>query len=259
MAERCHCGEALLSPPPLSPRKSTMHDIDRVRLETETEAFESGEFEAGNFEFNETGEVFSETENMELASEMLEVSSEAELEQFLGDLVAKAGRSLGQFVGSPQGQALVGVLRGAARQVLPTLGSAVGGYLGGDTGSKLGAQAASAAGRAFGLELEGLSNEDREFEVARRFVNFAGEAVRNLSDNAVSPQFEAASISTAVPAGASLSLAAAAQKAALAAAQTHAPGLQIPKAKVSFMIGGRSGGKTGRWVRDGSKIILFGV
>jgi hypothetical protein len=221
-----------------------MHDIDRVLLEAESEAFETGEFEAEQFEFNETGEVFGETENMELASELLEVSSESELEQFLGDLVAKAGKSLGRFVGSPEGQVLVGVLKGAARQVLPTLGSSVGRYLGGDEGAKLGGQAASAAGRAFGLELEGLSNEDREFEVARRYVNFAGEAVRNLAAH-----------------GAAANPIHAARAAALAAAQTHAPGLsQGPAAPgPSAFTPSHCGGATGRWVRHGSKIILYGV
>ncbi len=38
---------------------------------------------------------------------------------------------------------------------------------------------ASAAGRMFGLELEGLSVEDREFEVARRLVRFALTATKN--------------------------------------------------------------------------------
>ena len=33
------------------------------------------------------------------------------------------------------------------------------------------------AGRAFGLELEGLSPEDRELAAAKRFVRFASEAV----------------------------------------------------------------------------------
>jgi hypothetical protein len=229
-----------------------MHDIDRVRLEAESEAFESGEYEAGQFEFNETGEVFGETENMELASELLEVSSEAELEQFLGDLVAKAGQSLGRFVGSPQGQALVGVLKGAARQVLPTLGSSVGRYLGGDAGAGLGAQAANAAGRAFGLELEGLSNEDREFEIARRYVNFAGEAVRNLSENAAPRESE---IAAGVPIKAAIT-------AALAAARTHAPGVKFSAAmkgdSATPAVEHRQG-TTGRWVQDGSKITLYGV
>ena len=220
-----------------------MHDIDRVQLEVGNEAFETGEIEAEQFEFKETGEVFGETENMELASELLAVSSEGELEQFLGALVAKAGKSLGRFVGSPEGQALVGVLKRAARQVLPTLGSSVGHYLGGNEGAKLGGQVASAAGRAFGLELEGLSNEDREFEVARRYVNFAGEAVRKLpADGAANP----------IPA---------ARAAALAAAQTHAPGLsQVPATKGPSAVDPAHGsGATGRWVRHGSKITLYGV
>jgi len=63
-----------------------MHDIDRVRLETqaESETFETGPFEAEQFKFAEaettsySGEVFNETEQMELASEMLEITNEAE-------------------------------------------------------------------------------------------------------------------------------------------------------------------------------------
>jgi len=78
-----------------------------------------------------------------------------------------------------QGRALAGrrqlggLLKGAAKQVLPTLaGAAVTLVGGGMIGSELG----SAAGDAFGLELEGLSPEDGEYEVARRFVRIAGEA-----------------------------------------------------------------------------------
>jgi len=72
-----------------------MHDIDRVRLEIqpEGETFEAEQFEFGETEFagNEVGEVFSEMETMELASELLGVSSEAEMEQFLGSLIGKWG------------------------------------------------------------------------------------------------------------------------------------------------------------------------
>ena len=81
-----------------------MHDIDRIRLETqqpETGMFEAGPFEAEQFEFaqtgtpsGETGEVFSETEQMELASELLEITSEAELDRFLGDLIGRAGNAM---------------------------------------------------------------------------------------------------------------------------------------------------------------------
>jgi hypothetical protein len=203
-----------------------MHDIDRVRLETqtETEMFEAGPFEAEQFEFAEaetpfqpeTGEVFGETEQMELASEMLEISSEAELDRFLGDLIKRAGQAVGKFVSSPEGRALGGVLKGSAKQLLPAIGSSIGGYLGGSTGAQLGGQAASAAGKMFGLELEGLSAEDREFEAARRYVSFAGEAVKNLALAPSSPDLRTA-----------------ANTAAALAAENHAPGLLQTRRKVA--------------------------
>src|SRR6266850_2068806 len=214
-----------------------MHDIDRIRLEAQSETgmFETGPFEAEQFEFapagapsGEAGEVFGETEQMELASELLEITSEAELDRFLGDLIGRAGKAIGKFVKSPEGQAIGGILKGAAKQVLPGIGSAVGGYFGGATGAKLGGDAASAAGRAFGLELEGLSSEDREFEVARRYVSFAGEAVKNL---------------------------------AVAAAKTHAPGLLSPRqaGMEPQTYSPLSTGHSGRWMRRGNKIILYGI
>jgi hypothetical protein len=266
-----------------------MHDIDRIRLESQTETgmfeavpFEAEQFEFGEFEtpwgetgeafgetgeafgetgeafgetgeafgetgevFGETGEVFGETEQMELASALLEVTNEAELDRFLGDLIGRAGQAIGRFVKSPEGQAIGGILKGAAKQALPGIGSAVGGYFGGATGAKLGGDLASAAGRVFGLELEGLSGEDREFEVARRYVTFAGEAVKNLAS---------------APPGSDPRTAA--NAAAAAAARTYAPGLMSP-----VQAGWEpqppspppTAGRSGRWVRRGAKIILYGI
>ncbi|MBP1181625.1 hypothetical protein [Methylobacterium sp. PvR107] len=225
-----------------------MHDIDRVRLEAEAdgEAFGAGEFEGEQFEFNVTGEVFGEAEAMELASELLEVANEAEMEQFLGDVVARAGRALGQFVASAEGQNLVGALKGAARQVLPQAGSAIGRYFGGTTGAKLGSQIANLAGHTLGLELEGLSGEDREFEIAKRFVNFAGEAVRHLvnAEGRVDPRL---AVKTALA----------------AAAETHVPGLlqRVAGQRPARPGPARNGdpAPSGRWVRHGSKIFLYGA
>lgn len=230
-----------------------MHDIDRIRLETqsETEMSAAAPFEAEPFEFaqsetsyRETGEVFGETEQMELASELLEVASEAELDRFLGDLIQRAGQAIGKFVRSPEGQAIGGILKGAAKQVLPTIGSAVGGYFGGATGAKLGGDAASAAGRTFGLEVEGLSGEDRDFEIARRYVTFAGEAVGNLASAPTSPDPRTA-----------------AHAAAVAAARTHPPGLLSPsQAGVEPQTPSPlPTAHSGRWMRRGNKIILYGI
>jgi hypothetical protein len=120
--------------------------------------------------------LMQEAEEMELATELLEVSNEHELDQFLGSLISKVGKGLGDFVKSPVGQALGGVLKSAAKAALPIAGSALGGLVGGPAGAALGGNLASSAGHMFGLELEGLSSEDREFEVARRFVRLAHHA-----------------------------------------------------------------------------------
>jgi hypothetical protein len=234
-------------------KENSMHDIDRIRLETQSEIgmSEVAPFEAEQFEFGqaetsdfESGEVFGETEQMELASELLEVTSEAELDRFLGDLISRAGRAAGKVVGSSEGQAIGSILKGAANQVLPGIGSAVGSYFGGPAGAKFGSNVASAAGRAFGLELEGLSNEDRDFEVARRYVSFAGDAVKNLASARSSHDPRAA-----------------ANAAAVTAAKTFAPGLLSPRQAEpdSQTSSSQSSGHSGRWMRRGNKIILYGI
>ena len=157
----------------------------------------------------QSGEApFNETQEMALAAELLSVSNEHELEQFLGGLIKSAGRAVGSFVRSPVGQALGGVLKDAARQALPIVGGAIGSAVGGSSGGDIGRQLASTAGRVFGLELEGLSGEDQEFEVARRFVRFAGAAAGRA---AVAPR--------------SMPPRQAARAAAVGAARRFAPGL----------------------------------
>lgn len=217
-----------------------MHDIDRTQMEFESfEAFES---------FNESG-VFNENEEMELAAELLAVSSEDELDHFLGSLLSKAGQAAGRFISSPQGQALGGLLKGAAKKLLPMAGQAVGGYFGGSTGAQIGGNLASSAGSMLGLETE---SEDREFEAASNFVRLAGEAVKNLGS---------------APQGGNPKSAAAA--ALTEAAKIHAPGLIAPGSGNGTRTGAvnpaTSAGtatqraQSGRWIRRGSKIVLFGV
>ena len=112
-----------------------MHDIDRTQLESnpELENYENEQYEFGEYgEYGETewgGETgtFSEAQAMELAAELLEVSSEEELDRFLGSLIKKAGQVAGKFIKSPVGQQLGGLLKGAAKQALPMVGSAIGG------------------------------------------------------------------------------------------------------------------------------------
>lgn len=233
-----------------------MHDIDRTQLESnpELENYEHEQYEFGEYgEYGETewgGETgtFSEAQAMELAAELLEVSSEEELDRFLGSLIKKAGQVAGKFIKSPVGQQLGGLLKGAAKQALPMVGSAIGGYFGGTGGAKIGSQVASTAGRIFGLELEGLSHEDQEYEAAKSFVQFAGTAAKNaaLSPQAANPR-------------------AVAQSAVAAAARQLAPGLVRGAPAAALVASGSAcpscgrGAMSGRWMRRGNKVILFGA
>jgi len=172
----------------------------------------SGEFTgelAGEFMGELSGEFqgeapLNEMQEMELAAELLAVTNEAELNQFLGGLIKKAAG----FIKSPVGQALGGILKGVAKKALPIVGGAIGSFVAPGVGTAIGSSLGSAAGKLFGLELEGLSNEDREFEVARRYVRLATAAARH-----------AASAPHHLPAPH------VARKALVIAARRHAPGL----------------------------------
>jgi hypothetical protein len=196
-----------------------MHNLDRVQLESEQELAglgheqEQGENEQflgdilGAITGGEVGVPLHESQELELASELLGVTSEQELEQFLGDVFRTVGRNVGQFVRSDTGRALGGILKDAAGQALPVVGRAVADYVSpgsGDTGASL----AQKAGTLLGLELEGLSPPDQEFEAARQFVRFASAATKQA---AAAPRNVAPHT--------------AARAAVVAAAHHHAPGL----------------------------------
>lgn len=227
-----------------------MHDIDRTFMEY-TPELESDESEDGPFEymdaewFAESDEVFGEEELLEMASEFLEITDEEELDYFLGGLIKKAAGAVGSAIKSPVGRALGGVLKGAAKKALPLVGSAIGGYVGGSSGAKIGGKLASNAGRLFGLEMEGLSHEDEVFEVAKQYVRFAGNAAKN-----------AATASGGDPKKI-------VQAAVRRAAQRYAPGLiQAPagaRAVTTAAPQGAVRGHSGRWVRRGNRIFLYGV
>jgi len=192
---------------------------------------------------------FSEAEEMELAAELLEINTEEELEQFLGKLFRKIGRGLRGVIKSPVFRTLGGMLKRVAKVALPVAGKVVGGAFGGPAGAMLGGQLASGAGRIFGLELEALSPEDREFEAARRFVRFAGSA---LTKGASAPP-------TVNPRrAAKIAIAQAAHRFAPGLVTPLAPGTPVrPGMAVMPPIGTARGG--GRWIRRGNRIILLGV
>ncbi len=226
-----------------------MHNIDRTQGEyqPEVDALEANSFEFETDEWEARADIegespFNEVEEMELAAELLEITDEAELDQFLGKLIKKAGQAIGKFAKSSAGKALGGILKGAAKAALPILGTAAGGFFGGPAGAAIGGKPASGAGKLFGLELEGMSYEDQEFEVAKRFVRFAGTAAQKAS---VAPP-------TADPR-------VAAKSAVVAAARRHAPGLIRGGAMPPPPAVAAGSRCSGRWIRAGRKIVLLGV
>ncbi|MGH3870629.1 MAG: hypothetical protein ACRDSR_03775 [Pseudonocardiaceae bacterium] len=170
-------------------------------------------FETQQWETYETpgyGELESwgEMQEMELATELLEVSSEAELEQFLGKLIQGAAKTVGGFIKSPVGQALGGALKSVAKTALPMAAGALGNLVVPGVGGMVGAKLGSMASKLFELELEGMNEQEAELEVARRYVRFASTAARN-----------AARAPSGAPPGA------VARAAVVSAARRHAPGL----------------------------------
>ncbi len=221
---------------PQTPKGNDMHDLDRTTMEVSDEAA-NFEWEAQD-EYHGEG-LFSEEEETELAAALLEINSEEELDQFLGDLFKKARRVVGGALKSPLLKPLGGFLKGAIKKALPMAGNVLGNMIVPGIGGQIGSRLASGAGSLLGLELENAGPEDQEFEVAKHLVRMAGTAVQNAAQSvgAVNPQ-------------------AAAKSAVVAAAQAHVPGLLQPQ---RGMNGAGRRAHTGRWYRRGGKIVLTGV
>ena len=253
-----------------------MHDIDRISMESPFSAYETdnefgqyegefGEYQGefggqyedsyeqqyegeADFEFGSnlySESPFNEAQELALASELLNVTNEEELDQFIGTLIKGASKLLG----TPLGKQLGGIIKGAAKSALPLLGAAAGNLLIPGAGGVMGTKLASAAGSLLGLEVEGLSREDQEYEIARQLVRFAGAAASNADE------IEQAQGQTAPPQQA-------AQQAAVAAAQQYAPGLLRPDTDPNLQRPHRRRcrhRRTGQWIRRGNKILILGV
>jgi len=255
-----------------------MHDIDRALFEAETEA----EAEAYGDAYGETHESYGQTFEEEeyqppgsgglgqsrehtLAADLLNVTSEAGMDHFLGKVLSSAVSTVRDFARSDTGRAVGGVLKSAAAQALPQFGQiagdalrpagaagagrAAGGAASGQadatsrrasaTGQRAGARTTSK--QEVGLQTEGLSAEDHEYQTARAFVRFADETAQRAAEMA----------GAAPPA-------VVAQEAATAAAQQHLPGLlRAPGAAGSAAPS--TGASEGRWIRRGDRIVVLGA
>ena len=218
-----------------------------TQLAWETDGGETGELEwMGEEEigYAETESPFSEAEEMELATQLLEISDEQELDQFIGSLLKKAGRAIGKVVKSPVFRKIGGALKGVAKAALPVVGGALGSFIPiPGVGTAVGTALGSAVSKALEVELEGIDQEDQEFEVARRFVRLAGTAVRHAAQ---------------APDGASSQDVA--QQALMAAARRLAVGTSGETGGVTFPSAGSARARrSGRWIRRKNSIVLLGL
>lgn len=155
------------------------HNIDQTMLETdEATAFPTASPYASETAFEDQ---LSPADHLALASELLEVTSEEELEDFLGGVFHKVAGAARHFASSARGRAVRGLLKSVIKRALPVVGGIAGNAVVPGLGGIVGARLASGAGHMLGLELEGLSLEDQEFEASRQLVRLASEAVHRAS------------------------------------------------------------------------------
>lgn len=128
--------------------------------------------------------ALSPAQEAEFAGQMLEIDSEEELDEFLGKLVnfvGKAVRGVRRAASSPQGRALIEAVKPLARAALPTIGGAIGGAIAPGVGSQVGQALGTAASTLFETESSMMSEEEEEFENARRFVRLASAAAQDVA------------------------------------------------------------------------------
>jgi hypothetical protein len=223
-----------------------------------------------------------EMQELEMAYQLLEVSNEQELSQFLGGLMKTAAGAAARFVASPTGKSVGQYLVNFGKKTLPQLGAQYGGQAGASLGGRLGAAVggrlgatgarigsslgtragnwaggkagqwagtqagdwlASNAQRVFGLELETLSPENQELEIARSFVRFASDVTRRASQ--------------VVRQNPNIGLGALGRQVLGQSAAQHAPGLL--NGSPAFRGNGGPRRRSGSWVRQGNTLVLYGA
>jgi hypothetical protein len=144
-----------------------MHDIDRTSFEYGSD----GELPGGTFD-----RPFSEAELDELATQLLEVRDEAELDQFIPAILGAATKVLPFLAKSPVGKVLTGILKDAVISGVPALGGLFksrsrGPQIGSDVGAAIRSE----------LDWEGVPADGRDIEAARKIIAIGGGAARELA------------------------------------------------------------------------------
>jgi uncharacterized protein (DUF697 family) len=195
--------------------------------------------EAEAYPGQEAESPLSEEEVLGYAGELVAAGSEQELDELFGRIFRDVTRRAGRFLRSGVGRQLGGILKGAVRQALPLVGGALGSFALPGVGTALGSQLGSAAGAMFETEFAGMEPEEQQFEVAQRLVQLAAGSADKA---AAAPAAPPATI---------------AQRAFVDAARRYAPGLARADGRMPAFRPGRR--MSGRWVRRGNRIVVYGA
>ena len=145
----------------------------------ETEMSQEAEYTGeAEWELNESYESLE----AELVAEVMEVTTEAELDRFLGKLASTVLKGAKTFIKSPVGKALGGVLKNVAKTALPAVGGALGSMVLPGVGTAIGSKLGSLAGGLLEVgEAEQLGEAEAEYEAAQRYVRFSRAAISNAA------------------------------------------------------------------------------
>ncbi|WP_420149276.1 hypothetical protein [Spirosoma sp.] len=284
-----------------------MHHIDRTLQELETGSGVNGEYETGyefsvngeygqafeqsfgqeaNYENDETFELEQDPE-LEMAYQLLEVSNEYELNQFLGGLMSKAlgaAKSAATgFINSPTGKGVGQYLVNFGKQTLPQLATQYGGLAGGALGQRAGAALGGRLG-PLGSKAGGWLGQQAGSWAGGKAGNWAGtqagnviasnaQRIFNLEFEALQPEDQELEIARSFVRFASdltrqahqsvrqnpaLSLGAIGKQAITASARQYAPGLLANSRRSALKNRpGKAGG--GTWVRRGNTLLIYGT
>jgi uncharacterized protein (DUF697 family) len=193
---------------------------------------------------SDAGELESpltEAEEVELAMELMTVSSEAEMDQFLGK-IWKGIKKVGSFVGKRVLPVLGKALKSVAKKALPLVGGALGSFIPiPGVGTAIGSALGTAVSKALELEYGELNAEEAEFERARRFVRIAAAAAQQAASAPPSMDAEMA-----------------VNEALIAAARQHLPSVDLGELEFA-LAGTRVPRMSGRWMRKGRSIMVLDV
>lgn len=112
--------------------------------------------------------------DIEQVSRLLDVTNESELDAFLRRLIDDAARASGRPLSTGSARTVLELAKRTAEQTMPTLATARGADMGPIPQGR--ESPVATAARVFGLELEGLSAEDRDFEIGGQLVRFVQSA-----------------------------------------------------------------------------------